>query len=87
MTNDINYQALANEGNPFIEKSSHQHDPCAEEMTTDTDNEDAHRDVMIHIVPDTSKGKTNDIYYENCKNISFNLAFCSSPSCSTMESH
>lgn len=53
--NDINYQALANEGNPFIEKPT-QYDGT-EETTTDTENEDGHRDgIMIHVVPDTSKG-------------------------------
>lgn len=59
------YQALSNEpSNPFIEKSSHhqQHPGDTaigiDETTTDTDNEDAHRDngIMIHVVPDTSKG-------------------------------
>lgn len=57
MANDINYQALANEGNPFIEKSSHDHEAGNDETTTDTEYEDGHRDVMIHVVPDTSKGK------------------------------
>lgn len=56
MANDINYQALANEGNPFIEKSSHDYEAGIDETTTDTEYEDGHRDVMIHIVPDTSKG-------------------------------
>lgn len=57
------YQALSNEApNPFIEKSSHQqHDTALgiDETTTDTENEDANRDngeIMIHVVPDTSKG-------------------------------
>lgn len=57
MANDINYQALANEGNPFIEKSSHDHEAGIDETTTDTEYEDGHRDVMIHVVPDTSKGE------------------------------
>lgn len=60
MANDINYQALTNETvNPFIENSSQQHidGHCIDE-TTDTENEDANRDnsIMIHVVPDTSKG-------------------------------
>lgn len=58
MTNDVNYQALANEGNPFTDKSSHHEIPGPDETTTDTENEDGHRDVMIHVVPDTSKGKS-----------------------------
>lgn len=58
MTNDVNYQALANEGNPFTDKSSHQHEVSGiDETTTDTENEDGQRDVMIHVVPDTSKGE------------------------------
>ena len=54
---DVNYQALSNEGNPFIEKSNHA--TIVDDMTTDTENEDAHRDngIIIHVVPDTSKGK------------------------------
>lgn len=62
MANDINYQALANEGNPFIEKSSHDHETGIDETTTDTEYEDGHRDVMIHVVPDTSKGNTSTLH-------------------------
>lgn len=61
MANDVNYQALTNETvNPFIEKSSHQQNDMhgIDETTIDVDNEDANRDnsIMIHVVPDTSKG-------------------------------
>lgn len=60
MVNDVNYQTLANEqANPFIGKSSHpNHEAHVVDETTDTENEDAHRDnsIMIHVVPDTSKG-------------------------------
>lgn len=58
--NDVNYQALANEpNNPFIDKSSQQHEIGIDETTTDTENEDGNRDngIMIHVVPDTSKGE------------------------------
>lgn len=60
MANDVNYQAMANKrANPFIEQSSHlNHEAHVIDETTDTENEDAHRDnsIMIHVVPDTSKG-------------------------------
>lgn len=60
MANDVNYQAMANQqANPFIDKSSHpNHEALIIDETTDTENEDAHRDnsIMIHVVPDTSKG-------------------------------
>lgn len=54
------YQALVEASNPFVDKSSHMQ--CEQigidETTTDTDNDDGHRDngIMIHVVPDTSKG-------------------------------
>lgn len=67
MANDINYQALTNETvNPFIEKSSPHNDPHGlDDQTTDTDNEDANRDnsIMIHVVPDTSKGKLSHFIF------------------------
>lgn len=61
MANDVNYQAMTNQqANPFIEKSSHPNHVAhvINDETTDTENEDAHRDnsIMIHVVPDTSKG-------------------------------
>lgn len=65
--NDVNYQALTNEQtNPFAEKSSQQHKNQQQhhetigidDMATDTETEDGNRDadIMIHVVPDTSKG-------------------------------
>lgn len=54
------YQALA-ESNPFTENASHvRHETIGiDETTTDTENDDGHREngIMIHVVPDTSKGK------------------------------
>lgn len=54
------YQTLTEVSNPFIENSSHPHHEAVgiDETTTDTENEDGHRDngIMIHVVPDTSKG-------------------------------
>lgn len=53
--NDINYHSLANDGNPFIEKPS---GGTPDDFTTDTENEEPNRDgIIIHVVPDTSKGK------------------------------
>lgn len=55
---EINYHSLANEGNPFVEKPSH---GTPDDATTDTENEDPHRDgIIIHVVPDTSKGMFGD---------------------------
>lgn len=55
------YQALAEVSNPFVENSSqsHRESIAIDETTTDTENEDGHRDngIMIHVVPDTGKGK------------------------------
>lgn len=54
------YQALAESSNPFIENSSQAHHQTIgiDETTTDTENEDGNREngIMIHVVPDTSKG-------------------------------
>lgn len=53
------YQALADATNPFVEHSSHSHhETVVMDETTDTENEDGTRDngIMIHVVPDTSKG-------------------------------
>lgn len=54
------YQALAESSNPFIENPSHvRHETIGiDETTTDTENEDGNREngIMIHVVPDTSKG-------------------------------
>ena len=53
------YQALAEVSNPFVENSSQSHESVAiDDTTTDTENEDGHRDngIMIHVVPDTGKG-------------------------------
>lgn len=55
------YQALAESSNPFIENTSHAHHGTTigiDETTTDTENEDGNREngIMIHVVPDTSKG-------------------------------
>lgn len=54
------YQALAESSNPFIENSSQAHHETIgiDETTTDTENEDGNREngIMIHVVPDTSKG-------------------------------
>lgn len=67
--NDVNYQALTNEPtNPFTDKSSqqqqhhhhHHHEAInIDDMATDTETEDGNRDpdIMIHVVPDTSKGE------------------------------
>lgn len=86
MANDINYQALANEGNPFIEKSSHDHEAGIEETTTDTEYEDGHRDVMIHVVPDTSKGN-NNTFHRSRFHFFCNLFVCLFINLSAMESH
>lgn len=73
------YQALAEASNPFVDDTSQsQHEAvCIDETTTDTENEDGNRDhnIMIHVVPDTSKGIThthtislcvsNVIYFEH----------------------
>lgn len=57
------YQALAESSNPFIENSSPAHHETIgiDETTTDTENEDGNREngIMIHVVPDTSKGIAN----------------------------
>lgn len=54
------YQALVDATNPFVDNSSQSpHETvCLDEQNTDTDNDDANRDndIMIHVVPDTSKG-------------------------------
>lgn len=54
------YQALDDASNPFVDNSSHPHHETVrmDEQTTDTENEDGNRDngIMIHVVPDTSKG-------------------------------
>lgn len=54
------YQALVDASNPFVHNSNQlQHESVAiDELTTDTENEDGNRDngIMIHVVPDTSKG-------------------------------
>lgn len=59
------YQALADSSNPFIENSSHaNHETIGiDETTTDTENEDGNREngIMIHVVPDTSKGMWSKI--------------------------
>lgn len=53
--NDINYHSLANDGNPFIDKPNN---GTPDDFTTDTENEEPNRDgIIIHVVPDTSKGK------------------------------
>lgn len=59
------YQALAEASNPFVDDTSQSHHEhtaavCIDETTTDTENEDGNRDngIMIHVVPDTSKGNT-----------------------------
>lgn len=55
------YQALAEVSNPFVENSSQsRHESVGiDETTTDTENEDGNREngIMIHVVPDTGKGK------------------------------
>lgn len=55
------YQTLVEASNPFVENSSQS--PCEsvgidDTNTDDTENDDGNRDndIMIHVVPDTSKG-------------------------------
>lgn len=50
----INYSALANEGNPFVQQ--HTNDTDNGELDSDDDNAH-HSGIMIHVVPDTSKSK------------------------------
>lgn len=63
------YQALAEVSNPFVEHSSQSHHESVpiDETTTDTENEDGHRDngIMIHVVPDTGKGMRFLIYLKH----------------------
>lgn len=51
---DVNYHALTFEGNPFIQDISEE----VPNLASDTDNEDTpqHSGLMIHVVPDNSKG-------------------------------
>lgn len=70
MVNDLNYQAMANQqANPFIEKSSPNHEGYVIDETTDTENDDAHRDnsIIIHVVPDTSKGRHLQRFHSGSK--------------------
>lgn len=56
---DVNYSAMANERNPFIQPGSADEENLNDDsdVATDTDNEEPphHSGLMIHIVPDTSK--------------------------------
>lgn len=68
--NDVNYQALTNEPtNPFADQSSQKQQQQNEaigidEMATDTETEDNRDpDIMIHVVPDTSKGKACVVWF------------------------
>lgn len=64
---DINYHTLANDGNPFIDKPIN---GTPDDFTTDTENEEPNRDeIIIHVVPDTSKGKCpfNNKLFRVCK--------------------
>lgn len=65
---EINYNALANEPrNPFVVQQMPPDDgeQTEDDVVTDTDNEDAPRDngLMIHVVPDTSKGEWNIFWH------------------------
>lgn len=57
---EANYAALANEQrNPFaVQIGPDEPETTEDDGITDTDNEDTPRDsgLMIHVVPDTSKG-------------------------------
>lgn len=60
------YQALAEVSNPFVENSSQSQSEIAiEDTNTDTENEDGNRDngIMIHVVPDTSKGTPINFFF------------------------
>lgn len=56
---EVNYNALANEQrNPFAVQMPPDEQETEDDGITDTDNDDQPRDsgLMIHVVPDTSKG-------------------------------
>lgn len=57
---EVNYNALATEQrNPFVvQQMPPDEGETEDDVVTDTDNEDTPRDtgLMIHVVPDTSKG-------------------------------
>lgn len=51
----INYSALANDGNPFVQQPTNNRD-IENVDSDDDDNDDTHHSgIMIHVVPDTSK--------------------------------
>lgn len=61
---DVNYSAITNEGNPFIQQQQiNIEDDHDAELGSDNDELGQNSGIMIHVVPDTSKSKQG-FYYE-----------------------